>query len=139
MSISNDIEMKEHLLYKFGPELHRLRCQLPYPLYCFAMETGKISEEGKIEIEYCDQVFDMGQDSDIIKFKRLPEYPMAICMKVYGPYHTHRERCKELHKEITKQGYRIIGNTRFHYRVGDWNHRDPEKWLTIIQVPVEKI
>ena len=139
MSISGEDEMKERLLNMFGPELLRLRCRLPYPLYCFSMETGKISEDGKIEIEYCEQVLDKGEDSEIIKFKKLPEFPMAACMKVYGPYHTHREKCKELYAEIAKRNYRIIGGTRFFYAVGDWNHRDSKKWLTIIQVPIEKV
>jgi len=37
-----------------------------------------------------------------------------------------------------KQGYKIIDKPRCCYIDGIWNQEDPEKWLSIIQVPVEK-
>lgn len=35
-------------------------------------------------------------------------------------------------------GYRITDSPRACYVDGIWNQEDPEKWLTIIQVPVKK-
>ena len=32
----------------------------------------------------------------------------------------------------------IVGQPRASYVDGIWNEEDPQKWLTIIQVPVEK-
>lgn len=40
--------------------------------------------------------------------------------------------------EIAKLGYRITDSPRACYVDGIWNQEDPEKWLTIIQVPVKK-
>ena len=58
-----------------------------------------------------------------IKHKKLEERPETV----------------ELFKYIEKQGYRICGPTRRQYVEGAWNQKDPEKWLTIYQVPIEKV
>ena len=79
-----------------------------------------------------------GKDSDIVKFKKLPEVQTAICMKVYGPYSLLRESYLELFEEIAKLGYEIAGAPRANYVDGIWNQDDSTKWLTIIQVPVIK-
>ena len=39
---------------------------------------------------------------------------------------------------LEKEGYKIVGNPRAVYIDGIWNQEDSDKWLTIIQVPVEK-
>ena len=39
--------------------------------------------------------------------------------------------------DSVKRGYRIVDTPRYNYVNGAWNQRNPEKWLTIIQVPVE--
>ena len=43
-----------------------------------------------------------------------------------------------LFAEIASMGYKISGAPRASYVDGCWNQEDPEKWLTIIQVPVCK-
>jgi hypothetical protein len=63
----------------------------------------------------------MGHDSAIIQFKRLPAVPRALCMKHIGPY----ERFYESFTEA------------FRYIEGAWNQEDPEKWLSVIQIPIE--
>lgn len=78
----------------------------------------------------------MGEDSKIIQFKKLPEVPTAICMKHIGPYDKFYQSYTELFQYIEKQGYRITGQPRCCYVDGIWNQPDPEKWLSIIQVPV---
>ena len=41
-------------------------------------------------------------------------------------------------KSEAKEGYKIVDAPRAVYIDGIWNQEDPAKWLTIIQVPVEK-
>ena len=79
----------------------------------------------------------MGEDSSIIQFKRLPAIPKALCMKHIGPYERMGESFVELFKYIDEHGYKIIGQHRTCYIDGAWNQEDPEKWLTIIQMPIE--
>lgn len=121
-----------------GPEMARLGCKCPQPGYAFTFEHAKEYKPTDIDIEYCEAVEEMGQDSNIIKFKKLPEVPTAVCMKCYGPYEKLYQNYVELFEYIEKNGYKIIDAPRANYIDGIWNESDPEKWLTIIQVPVEK-
>ncbi len=122
-----------------GPEMQRLGCKCPPPGYSFTIEHCKEYRPTDIDIEYCEQVEEMGKDSSIIQFKRLEEVPTAICMKHYGPYDRFYESYTELFKYIEDNNYKIVGAPRCCYVDGIWNQEDPEKWLSIIQVPVERV
>ena len=126
----------QYLVTVVAPEMARLGCECPEPGYCFTVETAKEYKAENFEIEYCEKVKSAKKDSDIVKFKTLPEYPTAICMKVYGPYTKLRESYIELFAEIAKMGYEIADAPRACYVDGIWNQENPDKWLTIIQVPV---
>lgn len=120
-----------------GPEMARLGCKCPEPDYCFTIEHNEYRPTN-IDIEYCEQVEEMGKDSETIQFKKIPAVEKAICMKHYGPYERLYQSYVELFKYIEQQGYKVIGAPRANYIDGIWNQEDPEKWLTMIQVPVEK-
>lgn len=124
---------------KIGPEMQRLGCKCPPPGYCFTVEHNKEYSPTDIDIEYCEQVTEMGTNSAIIQFKRLPAVPTAICMKHYGPYDRFFESYTQLFQYVEEHGYRITGQPRCNYVDGIWNQEDPEQWLSIIQVPVEKL
>lgn len=121
-----------------GPEMHRLGCRCTMPGYCFTVEHDKEYKSTDIDIEYCEQVEEMGTDSAIIQFKHLPEVSTALCMAHYGPYDRFYESYTELFRYIEEHGYRIVGQHRTSYIDGIWNQKDPEKWLSILQVPVSK-
>ena len=120
-----------------GPEMARLGCKCPEPGYCFTIEHNEYRPTN-IDIEYCEQVEEMGKDSEIIQFKKIPAVEKAICMKHYGPYERLYQSYVELFKYIEQQGYKVIGAPRANYIDGIWNQEDPKKWLTMIQVPVEQ-
>lgn len=121
-----------------GPEMHRLGCRCTMPGYCFTVEHNKEYKSTDIDIEYCEQVEEMGTDSAIIQFKHLPEVSTALCMAHYGPYDRFYESYTKLFRYIEEHGYRIVGQHRTSYVDGIWNQKDPEKWLSILQVPVSK-
>ena len=121
-----------------GPEMQRLGCECPPPGYCFTIEHNQEYSPTDIDIEYCEQVTAMGADSKVIQFKKIEAVPVAICMKHFGPYERFYESYMELFQYIEEQGYQIHGHPRYCYIDGAWNQEDPEKWLSIIQVPVEK-
>lgn len=121
-----------------APEMQRLGCKCPPPGYCFTIEHNDEYTPTDVDIEYCEQVEEMGQDSAIIQFKVLPAVKTAICMKHYGPYDRFYESYVKLFAYIEEQGYKIIGRPRCSYVDGIWNQADPQLWLSIIQVPVEK-
>ena len=120
-----------------GPEMAHLGCKCPEPGYCFTIEHNEYRPTN-IDIEYCEQVEEMGKDSEIIQFKKIPAVETAICMKHFGPYERLYQSYVEIFKYIEQQGYKVIGAPRANYIDGIWNQEDPEKWLTMIQVPVEK-
>ena len=120
-----------------GPEMQRLGCKCPLPGYCFTIEHNPEYATSKIDIEYCEQVEEMGKESDIIKFKHLPAVPKALCMKHVGPYERFYESYTEAFKYMEEQGYKMAGHPRTCYIDGVWNQEDPEQWLSIIQIPIE--
>ena len=119
-----------------GPEMQRLGCKCPPPGYCFTIEHDKEYKPKDIDIEYCEQVEEAGKDSAIITFNRLPAVPTALCMKHVGPYDRFYQSYVELFKYAEEQGYQIAGAPRTCYIDGCWNQEDPEKWLSLIQLPV---
>ena len=121
-----------------GPEMQRLGCKCPPPGYCFTIEHSEEFSPSAIDIEYCEQVDEMGKDSEIIQFKKLEAVPTAVCCKHSGPYNRFHRAYAEVFKFIEKEGYHVVGPARCCYIDGIWNQEDPEKWLSIIQVPVEK-
>ena len=122
---------------KIGPEMQRLGCKCPPPGYCFTVEHNKEYTPTDIDIEYCEQVEEMGLDSAIIQFKRLPAVPRALCMKHIGPYERFYESFTEAFRYIEEHGYKVAGQHRTCYIDGAWNQEDPEKWLSVIQIPIE--
>lgn len=122
---------------KIGPEMQRLGCKCPPPGYCFTIEHAKEYHPTDIDIEYCEQVEEMGIDSRIIQFKRLPAVPKALCMKHIGPYERFYESYTKAFKYMEEQGYRMAGRPRTCYIDGAWNQDDPEKWVSVIQIPIE--
>jgi DNA-binding transcriptional MerR regulator len=122
---------------KIGPEMQRLGCKCPPPGYCFTVEHNKEYTPTDIDIEYCEQVEEMGHDSAIIQFKHLPAVPKALCMKHVGPYERFYESFTEAFRYIDEHGYKVAGQHRTCYIDGAWNQDDPEKWLSLIQIPIE--
>ena len=121
---------------KIGPEMQKLGCKCPPPGYCFTIEHDKEYKPTDIDIEYCEQVEEMGEDSAIIQFKRLPAVPKALCMKHVGPYERFYESYMEAFRYIEEHGYKVVGHPRTCYIDGVWNQEDPEKWLSVIQIPI---
>ena len=114
-----------------------LGCECPEPGYCYTIEHGGYKPKD-IDIEYCEKVTKKGTDSAVIKFKDIPAVPLAACLKVFGPYEKLYDNYVELFAYLEKEGYKIVGAPRAVYIDGIWNQEDPAKWLTIIQMPVEK-
>lgn len=122
---------------KIGPEMQRLGCKCPAPGYCFTIEHNKEFTPADIDIEYCEQVEEMGQDSNFIQFKELAAVPRALCMKHIGPYERFYESFTEAFKYMDENGLKIADHPRTCYIDGAWNEQDPEKWVSLIQIPIE--
>ena len=122
---------------KIGPEMQRLGCKCPTPGYCFTIEHNKEYTPTNVDIEYCEQVEEMGTDTSFIQFKKLQTIPKALCMKHVGPYERFYESFMEAFKYMEEHDMKIAGAPRTCYVDGPWNQEDPEKWVSIIQIPTE--
>lgn len=122
---------------KIGPEMQRLGCKCPPPGYCFTIEHNKEYRSTDLDIEYCEQVEEMGKDSNIIQFKHLPAVEKALCIKHIGGYERFHESFAEAFSYMEEKGYKPVGHTRICYIDGVWNKDNPEQWLSIIQIPIE--
>lgn len=121
---------------KIGPEMARLGCKCPEPGYCFTVEHNE-HRSTDIDIEYCEQVEEMGEDSSIIQFKRLPAIDKVLCLKHVGPYENFYESFTEAFTYMEEKGYKIADQPRISYVDGAWNQEDPALWVSIIQIPIE--
>jgi len=121
-----------------NPEIQRIGCKRTLPIYGFMIEHEQEYKTEDIDIEYCLQVDEMYQDTDIIKFKRLPEVPQAVCLKHVGTYDTFPESFAEVMRYVETHGYKVAGEYRIQFEDSIQNQRDPKKYITIIQVPVSK-
>ncbi len=138
-TISNYDELGPLCVNVIGPEMARLGCECPLPGYCFSIDHNSEFASGTIDLEYCEEVKEAKTDSDLITFKHLPEVPLAVCVKCYGPYDRLYEYYVDAFAYIDKEGYKMTGHPRACYVDGIWNEEDPERWLTIIQIPVDKV
>lgn len=120
-----------------GLPTSRYNAIVRFPGYCYTIEHGGYKPEN-IDIEYCEAVTSKGQDSSLIKFKEIPSVPLSACLKVFGPYEKLHDNYIELFAYLEKEGYKIVAAPRAVYIDGIWNQEDADKWLTIIQAPVEK-
>lgn len=119
-----------------GPEMHRLGCECPAPEYGFTIEYNE--EYGvDIDIEYYEAVAERKEDSELIKFKELPEVPVALCVNHYGAYERMPETFAELYAYAEANGYEVTDRARFCHIDGIWNKDRVEDWLTEIQLPIK--
>lgn len=131
--VPNEVDEWTRYRYYDVAQMQQLNAILRLKAMGFTLE-----EKENIDVEYCEQVEEMHADTELIQFKRLPEIPTAVCMKCEGPYDNMQENFLEVFSYIAKQGYQVAGKHRIQYVEGRWNQKDPQKWVTIIQVPVEK-
>ena len=54
-----------------------------------------------------------------------------------GPYERFYESFTEAFRYIEEHGLKPVGQHRTCYIDGVWNQEDPEKWLSVIQIPIE--
>lgn len=120
-----------------GPEMQRLGCECPEPQYCFTVEYNE-EYAVDIDIEYFEAVAKAGEDSDLIKFKSLPEVPVALCINHNGAYEKMPETFADLYAYAEANGYKLSDRPRFCYIDGIWNKDCVDEWLTEIQLPVKR-
>ena len=57
-------------------------------------------------------------------------------MKHVGPYERFYESFTEAFRYMEENGLTLAGQPRTSYIDGIWNQEDPEKWVSVIQIPI---
>ena len=122
-----------------GVEMERLGCVCAEPEYCYTIYHDKEHKENNIDVEVCEAVTELKENSEMVKFKVVPKVNMAACVYHKGSYDKFPQAYSALTKFIVENGYEIIDTPRESYIDGVWNKDNVEDWLTEIQFPIKKI
>ena len=120
---------------EMGAEMERLGCRCALPEYCFTHYLEPGYKEDHILIETCEAVTEKKEDTELVKFRELPEIT-AACIFHKGSYDKFPETYAAILRFIEDNGYEICGNIRENYIDGIWNKDREEDWLSEIQIPV---
>ncbi|MDO5844217.1 MAG: MerR family transcriptional regulator [Methanocorpusculum sp.] len=112
-----------------------LKCVSPH--YCFTRYLDGEYKEKDINVEFCQAVETFGNETESIKFKKLPAVTVVSVMHK-GPYQNLGQAYAFVFKWIEDNGYSVADSPRESYIDGIWNKENEEDWLTEIQVPVLK-
>lgn len=118
-------------------EMERLECVCAVPSYCFNIYHDGEYKDSNIDVEICEAILDLKEDSDILKFKEIDGIESAVCILHKGPYSALRETYSYVFDWIESNKYTVIDNPRESYIDGIWNKENEEDWLTEIQIPVK--
>jgi len=119
-------------LTKANPDL---RCKEDPP-YCFIMYHDGEYKDADIDMEFCEAVESRGVETHGIVFKTIDKVNEAACVLHKGSYSELRTAYTAVFQWIEKNGYMASGCPRESYIDGIWNHEDPSKWLTEVQVSI---
>ena len=125
------------LMPQMGAEMERLGCECALPEYCFTHYLEPEYKDENVLIETCEAVTERKADSEIVKFKELPEI-QAACIFHRGSYDNFPKTYAAVLSYIEENGYEICGNIRESYIDGVWNKESEKEWLSEIQIPVRK-
>lgn len=121
-----------------GAEMERLGCICAQPAYCFNIYYDGEYKEEDIDIEVCEAVTELKEDSEMIHFKVIDKVPTAACILHKGPYSELGRSYRIILQWVADNGYEITDFARESYIDGIWNKDSDADWLTEIQIPVRK-
>ncbi|MDF2613327.1 MAG: MerR family transcriptional regulator [Clostridia bacterium] len=119
-----------------GKEMKRVGCECAVPEYCFNIYHDGEYKEKDIDVEICEAVTEMKEDTNILKFKKIDKVPAAICILHKGSYNKLGEAYAFAFNWIKDNNYEVVGDPRESFIDGIWNKESEEDWLTEIQVPI---
>lgn len=107
---------------------------------CFAIYHDLEYKDGDVDVEVCVIVDHMGDNKNGFTFRETEKVDAMACAMVYGPFENIASAYESLANWLMKnEQYRMTGKSRQICHRGPWNEEDPDKYLTEIQIPVEKL
>ncbi len=127
------------IIPKMGEEMTKQGavCQVD-PEYCFNIYHDGEFKDKDIDIEVCEAVIEAREDSEKIKYKKMPRIPAALCVLHKGPYSSLRNAYTFAFGWIKENNREVSGLPRESYIDGIWNKENEEDWLTELQIPIKE-
>ncbi len=122
-----------------GREMERLGSVCASPEYCFNIYHDGEYKEKDVDVEVCEAVTELKENSHMIKFKNIAKVETAACVLHKGSYSDFPKAYAALLKWVEENGFELIDNPRESYIDGIWNKDSIDDWLTEIQFPVRSI
>lgn len=96
--------------------------------------------EKDVDIEICAPVVGMGENMNGFVYRITEPVPIMACTMAYGRFENISGAYLAFAKWLQEHNqYRMTGQSRQIVHRGPWNEEDPDKYLTEIQIPLEKI
>lgn len=93
-----------------------------------------------VDIEICAPVAQMGKDMCGFTYRNTELVPIMACTMVYGPFENIAGAYRAFADWLQAHSqYKMSGQSRQIVHRGPWNEESPDKYLTEIQIPLEKI
>lgn len=121
-----------------GEEMERLGCVCAVPEYCFNIYHDGEYKEENIDVEVCEAVVEVKEESDMVKFRHIDAVPQAACVLHKGPYATLANAYGAVIRWMEDNDYEPADLPRESYIDGIWNKDSEEDWLTEVQFPIKK-
>lgn len=95
-------------------------------------------KESNVDCEASEQFIGKLSSSDRVKIKTLEPVKQMACIVHQGSYEKLNEAYTAIMKWIEDNEYKIVGYNREIYLEGEWSCKNPEEYITEIQVPISK-
>lgn len=97
-------------------------------------------KEKDVDIEICAPVTRLGKDIADFTYQSTEPVPIMACTMAYGPFKNIAGAYFAFANWLQGHSqYKMVGQNRQIVHRGPWNEENPDKYLTEIQIPLEKI
>lgn len=96
-------------------------------------------KETDVDVEICALTTSTGENSGSFTFRTTEPVPFMASTMVYGEFQNIAKAYLSFANWLTEHNqYKMAGQSRQIVHRGPWNEENPEKYLTEIQIPLEK-
>lgn len=105
----------------------------------FAVYHDEEHKEANVDVEVCVIVDQLGASKNGFTFRQTEKVDTMAYTWVYGPFENIASGYSSLAQWLQQHNqYRMKGRNRQICHRGPWNEKNPDRYLTEIQIPVEK-
>lgn len=105
----------------------------------FSIYHDESYKEKDVDVELCVPVKKAGKSNGEFVFRHTEPVPMMACTMVYGEFSNIAGAYIDFAKWLQENSkYKMSGPDRQIVHRGPWNEENPQKYLTEIQIPIEK-